>query len=232
MRKSFRNLIERIESSETGFSLWAGSALCVILVRHLLESAVEAHRLGLSSAFEDSLQRFFVHYPAFYLSGALIIGLTLHLLTGERVERVLRVVVTFMWLICLPPGAERPHAHPCQQQDAEMRHPERPHVPQQRTELHAIIAPVAERREKGKCHHVENRERLLRVYGRQRARERFLNAHAHRGREQQRQRPDQNQYFHRHQQRSPQRAHHVPAFQPDVNGGQQGIYDHFGADPR
>lgn len=97
------NIFESIEASKTGFSMWAGSVFIIILVRNLLESMVHTHRLGFSANFDDSLLRYFFHYPAFYVAQVLFITLLMHFITRERVERVARVVCSCFIVICLVP---------------------------------------------------------------------------------------------------------------------------------
>jgi 4-hydroxybenzoate polyprenyltransferase len=104
MLRRIWSAVDSIESSRVTFRAWFLGACGIVVVRHLLESALEPpHMLGLCDQTRISFLRFFVHFPASYFWGALAVALLLHLFSRVRIERMLKVVVTFMWVICVPP---------------------------------------------------------------------------------------------------------------------------------
>ena len=90
-----RAAVDWIEESPITPARWAGLLAAVIAVRHLLETATSQYPLY-------SSVQFFVHYPLAYLAPLLALTLLLSFLSGERVERVARLML-FAWLLTLLP---------------------------------------------------------------------------------------------------------------------------------
>jgi 4-hydroxybenzoate polyprenyltransferase/Tfp pilus assembly protein PilF len=110
--------LERLEDTPGGAALWAVALLCVIVVRELIELALEYPTARLLEAWFQGAKSgpaptlsagagdaamLLLHWPGFYL--AVFLGLTLALSLCARVElaRTARAVVWFFPIIWLPP---------------------------------------------------------------------------------------------------------------------------------
>ncbi len=101
---TMRDFLQRLEQRE--FGLWTGVVAFtgITLLRGILEGALEnPHNLTMQNNQWQSLLFMFLHQYAFYGAGLLGMGLILSLFSGTRITKTLKVALTFMPVILLPP---------------------------------------------------------------------------------------------------------------------------------
>ncbi|MEW6685295.1 MAG: UbiA family prenyltransferase [Candidatus Edwardsbacteria bacterium] len=104
LRISILKIIEGIEGLKLSGRYWVLTLFSIIFIRNLLEGTLEYFRcITLVSKIELSALRFFNHYPLFYLSLFLYILILLHLLTKETIKNLAKILVTFWFIIWVPP---------------------------------------------------------------------------------------------------------------------------------
>ena len=108
-----RNLANRAETMQVGVGAWCALFVSIVLVRDLVEGF--SGNLPLVHPVD-----FFLHYPLAFINPLLVLAMLLAIGSGERVERVTRIMLVAWLLVLIPPvvdmvlgvfGAapERPH---------------------------------------------------------------------------------------------------------------------------
>ncbi|HSP81186.1 MAG TPA: UbiA family prenyltransferase, partial [Myxococcaceae bacterium] len=114
-----RRFLDRLEQTRAPPVLWVASLLCIIMVRALLEIALEYPTSGLLkfwfhgqqggvalpslSAYASNSAMVLLHWPGFYVTVYCALTLGLSQLARERLERTARAVLLFFPIIWLPP---------------------------------------------------------------------------------------------------------------------------------
>ena len=99
-----KSFLEKAENYPFSFLSGFTGLLSVIYVRNFLESSLEGNLvLGFSPLKANSFYSMFLHFPLFYISLYLWLILLLFLLTGERIERLARLLLWGMGVILIVP---------------------------------------------------------------------------------------------------------------------------------
>jgi 4-hydroxybenzoate polyprenyltransferase/Tfp pilus assembly protein PilF len=122
MRGRVLRFLDRLERTRAPPVLWVASLLCIILIRALLELALEYPTSGLLkfwfhglqggvpptslSAYASNTAMVLLHWPGFYAAVFLALTLGLSLLAGERLLRTARAVLLFFPILWLPPALD------------------------------------------------------------------------------------------------------------------------------
>jgi len=101
--KPINDMIRVRENNRASPAQWGLTVYGIIILRNFLEGIVFSKKLGFSSFCFESVLRCFIYYPLNYLSGAFSIIIVLHLFSRERIDAVARVVLSFFWVILIPP---------------------------------------------------------------------------------------------------------------------------------
>ncbi|MEO0192478.1 MAG: UbiA family prenyltransferase [candidate division WOR-3 bacterium] len=101
---SVRGFIERLETQRYGLGAGFLTFTGIAVLRAVLEGALEnARLLTVQSSEWQSLLFIFVHLYMFFAASYLGITVFLSVFSKERPERVARAVLSFFWIILLPP---------------------------------------------------------------------------------------------------------------------------------
>jgi hypothetical protein len=100
-----RKLVFYIEKKIETFT-WGSLFIYVfsfLYLRQLLETALCWNlRIGTYTVFWESLRLLVIDYPIFYINVFLIISIFLSILTGEKKEKVLKIIFLFAPIILIP----------------------------------------------------------------------------------------------------------------------------------
>ncbi|MGM0442306.1 MAG: UbiA family prenyltransferase [Elusimicrobiota bacterium] len=98
------NFVSSIEQIKMEFGGWVMALIIIVLIRNFLESAfMPPYYIGFSRDMGRAIIRFFVHYSIYYINLFLVVSILTTLFTGERIQKVFKVILTFLFLTWLPP---------------------------------------------------------------------------------------------------------------------------------
>ena len=101
---SLRESLDHLENSAVPWPAWAVTFLAIVTIRNLLEGALgPAGALGFSYFASPSALMVLDHFLFFYVSVFLAIAILLSALSGQRIGRVMRVVIPAWTLVLVPP---------------------------------------------------------------------------------------------------------------------------------
>ena len=101
---SVRGFLDRLETRRFGVFAGFGCFTGMVVLRAVLEGALEnARNLTVQTSEWQSLLFVFMHLYMFFAASYIGITVFLSVLSRERIERVARIVLSFFWIILLPP---------------------------------------------------------------------------------------------------------------------------------
>lgn len=113
MFQRLKKFLESIESRKIGFLWWLITLCAIILIRVFLTGILDADKsIGYGYELREESSRlaeiypqfrFFAHDPLFFLSQFITLIIILRLLTGERIEKISKVVIVFWTIIWVVP---------------------------------------------------------------------------------------------------------------------------------